>query len=512
MKALLTSLLLLLLIPLEGQAQLYPNRPVPSEINPYQYTILDSTFSGHMMLGCFRLSEPTFQPYMMLLDEEGYLLWYHSEPYKYIFGFDFVESHGMFTFLARYLGTTHWYTTMDQNFNPVDSLETVNGVWGDVHEFQWLDDGHYLLSGVRDTVMDLSGETFNGQQGSASTTVRSFVVQEFDAIGNFIWEWKSIDHIAPTEVVQGYTYNPSSFDYAHGNSIDEDYDGNLLISFRHLNAVHKINRSTGQIMWRLGGALSDFTFDAPSSAFSGQHDARRLPDGNLSLFDNAYQYAPLQSRGMIFSLDTVNMVASLVEEYKASPPFQAEATGNFQVGDDDYVTINWGYAFRPEPNVSIMHKNGTDAAFLSFVDSIVTYRASRREIPITFPRPMVSCDSSAGQITLTAPFGYSSYEWSTGETTQSIVVSTTDTFQVWVNHGIGMLGSEPFIITDLSLPCPSLVGIDEPQNTSSKHIVTIYDLSGRAVPRATGNQLYLVHYSNGEAKLTPAHLLPAKWR
>ncbi|MGZ8794209.1 MAG: arylsulfotransferase family protein, partial [Gaiellaceae bacterium] len=42
----------------------------------------------------------------------------------------------------------------------------------------------------------------------------------------------------------------------------------------------------GKILWRLGGRRTDFRL-GPGVGFAWQHDARRLPDGTISLFDNS---------------------------------------------------------------------------------------------------------------------------------------------------------------------------------------------------------------------------------
>jgi hypothetical protein len=83
-------------------------------------------------------------------------------------------------------------------------------------------------------------------------------------------------------------------DYAHINSIQVMDDGDILASFRHLSSVWKIARTAhdgfqvGDVVWRLGGRISDFTFvdDPHPGGPCAQHTATQLPDGNILLFDN----------------------------------------------------------------------------------------------------------------------------------------------------------------------------------------------------------------------------------
>ena len=109
------------------------------------------------------------------------------------------------------------------------------------------------------------------------------VVQEVDiATGEVLFEWHSSDEIdvsesysKPPPAVQGAKAAP--MDYFHINSVDEEPNGNLLISARNTHAIYEIDRQSGKVLWRLGGKKSDFTI-GPGAEFTWQHDARRQPD------------------------------------------------------------------------------------------------------------------------------------------------------------------------------------------------------------------------------------------
>ena len=57
----------------------------------------------------------------------------------------------------------------------------------------------------------------------------------------------------------------------------------MIASFRTLDAVLKIDKSTGRIIWKLGGATTPRSLevlqDPRRYTFGGQHDARLLPTG-----------------------------------------------------------------------------------------------------------------------------------------------------------------------------------------------------------------------------------------
>lgn len=64
------------------------------------------------------------------------------------------------------------------------------------------------------------------------------------------------------------------------------------------------------------------------------------------------------------------------------------------------------------------------------------------------PGPYAFC--TAGSVTLTAPAGYTSYLWSNGATTSSIVVSTTGNYNVQVTNAGGCTNLSPTITTELN--------------------------------------------------------------
>ena len=69
------------------------------------------------------------------------------------------------------------------------------------------------------------------------------------------------------------------FDYFHIDSICLADDGNFIVSARNTWTIYKLDRKSGEVMWRMGGKQSDFTID-PDGGFAWQHNAVMHP-GNL---------------------------------------------------------------------------------------------------------------------------------------------------------------------------------------------------------------------------------------
>ena len=80
--------------------------------------------------------------------------------------------------------------------------------------------------------------------------------------GQLVWGWKSQDHIALAETGRHWPWVRSDHDYdiAHWNSIEPAGDS-VIASFRHFDAVYKIRKSTGDIVWKLGGTTTPESLD-----------------------------------------------------------------------------------------------------------------------------------------------------------------------------------------------------------------------------------------------------------
>jgi hypothetical protein len=178
------------------------------------------------------------------------------------------------------------------------------------------------------------------------------IVQELDIeSGEVLFEWHSLEHVGIDETYATVSQDGSpGFDYFHANSIEVDHDSNLIISARQTFAVYKIDRNTGEIMWRLGGKKSDFEM-GPGTRFAFQHDARSQPDGTITIFDNGTTIfhgglpeAVEESRAIVLELDEQKMKASLVREYTHPGKQYAHAAGNLQILPNGNVFIGWGRA------------------------------------------------------------------------------------------------------------------------------------------------------------------------
>ena len=239
------------------------------------------------------------------------------------------------------------YAIFDDSYQEIARFTAANDYNGDHHEFLISPQDTALI-----TIFNAVPQDLTSVGGSKDSVAMQGVIQELDIeTKEVLFEWQSIEHVGleETYVTPAEDHYPG-IDYFHLNSIDVDHDNNLLISARETSAVYKIDRKTGEIIWRLGGKKSDFEM-GPGARFAFQHDARRLPDGTISIFDNGSLVfengtpkAVEESRAIVLELDEARMKASLVREYTHPDKQYADAAGNTQVLENGNVFVGWGRA------------------------------------------------------------------------------------------------------------------------------------------------------------------------
>ena len=133
------------------------------------------------------------------------------------------------------------------------------------------------------------------------------------------------------------------------NSIFYDTDGNIIASSRALDEVTKINRQTGDIMWRLGGSScknNQFRFLNDSIngfiGFSHQHSVQRLQNGNLLMLDNGDLKPKPYTRAVEYKIDEINKTVEKIWEYSISLNFNSYSMGNAQRLPNGNTLIGWG--------------------------------------------------------------------------------------------------------------------------------------------------------------------------
>jgi hypothetical protein len=308
------------------------NDTIPSDFPTFQIQVFDNPSSGKIFLCPFLRGTPRYT-YLTILDEMITPVFLSKRPESMN---DFkLQPNGLITFFDT---RTRWMYAMNSCYAIIDSFRCGNGSLTDGHDFQMLPNGHAFLMSYDTRVVDM-GVLLPG--GNPASEVTGVIIQELDENKRVVFEWSSWEHYAITDATHE-VMTAAAIDYVHANALEVDSDGNILLCARNMDEITKINRSTGDIMWRLGGINNQFTFMNDSLHFSHQHDIRRLPNGNITMFDNGNYHNPPMSRAVEYHLNEQQRTAELVWEFRNTPNLYASATGNVQRLPNGNTFISWG--------------------------------------------------------------------------------------------------------------------------------------------------------------------------
>lgn len=231
---------------------------------------------------------------------------------------------------------------LDERYRTVAEVRAGHGMLVDLHEFQLTSDDTALFVAYPVVPRDLTA--IGGSREGWAYGAR---VQEVDvASGEVLLDVDLLDQIDVDETYRergdGEGESPDKpFDPVHLNSVEEDGDA-LLLSARHTGAVYRIDRRSGEIRWRFGGRRTDIPVP-DGGEFAWQHDARRQPDGTITLYDNhdSAEESGAVSAALTFEIDEQAMTARLVEALRHADRY-GFAMGNAHYLDDGHVVVGWG--------------------------------------------------------------------------------------------------------------------------------------------------------------------------
>jgi len=291
---------------------------------------------------------PGIGHFIYMLDNGGQIVRFKRMEH-HIYDFQ-VQPNGLMTYADPFSdwgyagGGRTVHRVLDSSFAVVDSFKAGNGYDADNHAFVILPNGHALVHAYDIQYFDLSKIV---QGGSPNAIVVGSILQELDLQKNVVFQWRSWDYIPITDTYMSTA--ASAFDYIHINGHELDDDGNILASFRNTCDIMKINRMTGDIMWRMGGKKNEFTFIGENEAnapayYTYQHGFNRAPNGNYLIFDNGNLHKTQFSRAAEYKVDQTKRTATLVWEYRHTPDVFAPQRGSVQRLPNGNTVIGWGSA------------------------------------------------------------------------------------------------------------------------------------------------------------------------
>jgi hypothetical protein len=340
---------------------------LPDDLPNVYVTISNNPTDGYIFIAPWFYQGSFFDPnYVMIVDNYGTPIYYKKNA---MLALDFkVQPNGLLTYHDRDSRTV---LGLDSSYNIVGTFKCGNGYLTDFHDVQLLLNGHYLILGqdyqtVRmDTVV---------QGGDSAATVIGLIIQEKDENHNVVFQWRSWDHFLITDASDNIDLTAHTIDYVHGNSVELDIDGNIIISCRYMNEVTKINRSTGELIWRMGGKKNQFKFLNDPRGFTYQHDVRRIANGNLTIFDNGSLSTPRYSSSLEYTINEADTSLTLTWNYFNSN-HHSWSMGNSQRLDNGRTFIGWGSSWNPA--ATEVEYDGTKTFEMRFDSFFYNYRAFR---------------------------------------------------------------------------------------------------------------------------------------
>jgi hypothetical protein len=337
-------------------ASTYTVHYIPSDLPPY--TVKTSDAGGTEPV----LVEPNGD-YAMIIDRSGKPLYYRTwlpnqaDDFQQTVlpdgGVAYSVNVGTFDPAGWNLGVDH---VMDSQFNDVADYQLLpyaqhGTLPAEGHEFVMLDVGHYIIISYVQRTLDLSSLN---PAWSNQTVVMSNVFQEIDN-GSVLVEWDS----ANVTSLYADSYYENQFgdlatsgieDYLHLNSIDIDpSDGNFIVSFRHTSSIVKIDRTTAQILWTMGGAEDQYGLTG-DQVFSFQHHVRMHPDGSMTMLDNGDGPEAMHpTRVLQLTLDQVNHKVTSFDVLYTKPSDEPQTTymGSVVPLSDGRLFLGWGGWYTP---------------------------------------------------------------------------------------------------------------------------------------------------------------------
>jgi hypothetical protein len=277
------------------------------------------------------------QFYGLVIDNAGRVVWYKRfDPGA---GLIFMPT-GFGTFAAKPITATpddvETWVELDIFGRELRAMPCAGGLAPRPHDIIVLADRSYWIMCDDVRTMDLRHSS-----GHAEARVTGTAVQHVDAAGQVLFQWTVFDHFDIMDLDPQLRSGPN-VNWTHGNAITLDTDGNLIVSFRNLSEVTKVDTRTGAVLWRLGGARNQFAFSpATSQPFFRQHGVR-VGSGDIYLLDNLGE--GVSSRVERYSLSATARTASLTQVANPGHPMVGSLGGSVQRLAGGRLLVSYGNA------------------------------------------------------------------------------------------------------------------------------------------------------------------------
>jgi hypothetical protein len=331
-----------------GQESEHHVRCLPSDFPAWEYERLATPSHGfYVVTPTFAFTPGVAKPYVVIFDDHGVPLWWHSDspapPNDAKLLIDEEDDTVRVVWWGAPVGGDA-YEIRDLEGNLLEAVRTTTGRI-DTHEFQVTPSGNYLITSYQPR----EHVALTAFGGAADATVTDAVIEEVSPAGDLLWIWNSKDHIGLEETGRWW---PTALkaaegaDIVHMNAVEPVGEDAVMISNRHNDAVYKVDKDSGEIVWKLGGTWTPKSLTVkndPQGAYplGGQHDVRLQPDGTITIHDNRTNL-PGPPRSVRYEIDEVAKTATLVEEVTDPLAPSSICCGSSRRSPDGSWLFSWG--------------------------------------------------------------------------------------------------------------------------------------------------------------------------
>ena len=203
------------------------------------------------------------------VDSSGDVVWYYESDER-IAGIDRLGNGNIIFHLAGFrskeidmLGNTvnEWFAAERPQGQPSNSdaipLEGMKTLHHQPHE---MPNGNFISFAANPRELENWYTSEYDPEPRRTQTVMGDTIVEFTRAGEQVWSWNAFDHLDTNQIgyeafdpywtTRGF---PDTWDWSHGNGVSYDArDDSVIASFKLLDAIVKIDRSSGDIVWIFG--------------------------------------------------------------------------------------------------------------------------------------------------------------------------------------------------------------------------------------------------------------------
>lgn len=378
---------------IQREAQTYRVRCLPENFPGWDFERLQKSSRDFYSVAFGRSNDnedKRLNPFVVVFDKHGVPVWWQAED-EGTLGGQVVEYEG-----EPYI---YWRQEGGRRQGFIEDHHQLHALDGKLaHQFEspiHPTDGHEFNLRANGDVWLVSyvprpGTDFSDIGGPASAYSAEGIIEQVRD-GKTIWRWSTRRAIhtyeARRSLEKGFGEKDDGsfqdpFDRIHLNSV-EPAGRQVIVSMRNTDGVYAIDKRSGEIVWKLGGEETPESLGIigdPNEYPSGaQHDARLLPDGTVSVFDNrtGLEEPPRVTR---WRIDEKDMTATLVEAYEDPLAPASPATGSARFSEDGSLFVYWGDSyfmteFSPEGELAFrLSLDGMAYRAFPVPDGLVEYR------------------------------------------------------------------------------------------------------------------------------------------